>query len=222
MRTCRRKGPHLSRLPSCFGRESLFNADFTRAKGVDAHFWCLEGKAGVSVFSRRDRRSMCHAHAKTGSWLPRVCACQPRPPRCSVDHLYWRRPPRSLYRIWNRVRQKGPLHGTTRPKLEKLPIVIWVPEGNIDQPPHVAQMWAKFGAFPLKVRVSPKSVTEQLDFVGDSLSRPGRNLNPSGAEKGASYICSFCVLLVFLQTWMWVKTNGIPFWSRCSTHFSLF
>ena len=23
-------------------------------------------------------------------------------------------------------------------------------------------------------------------------------------------------------TWLWVKTSGIPFWGRCSTHFSLF
>ena len=25
-----------------------------------------------------------------------------------------------------------------------------------------------------------------------------------------------------LPVWLWVKTNGIPFWGRCTTHFSLF
>ena len=25
-----------------------------------------------------------------------------------------------------------------------------------------------------------------------------------------------------LKMWLWVKTNGIPFWGRCTYHFSLF
>ena len=24
------------------------------------------------------------------------------------------------------------------------------------------------------------------------------------------------------ELWLWVKTSGIPFWGRCTTHFSLF
>ena len=26
----------------------------------------------------------------------------------------------------------------------------------------------------------------------------------------------------YFTVWLWVKTNGIPFWGRCTTHFSLF
>ena len=112
--------------------------------------------------------------------------------------------------------------------ISELPVMVafWLPEGFFQTEAHVYLAFcpACFGGKP-KGRTKKQPRNWRVPF--DKTQQKGGRYSGKEARRthGREIGMDRLVLSYKTQghvnhsTWLWIKTNGIPFWGRCTTHF---